>query len=258
MRIIIPIISCASVLGFSFVDLVTHGMIPQYSGAWMARRKNGGRRCWMKSRHISPDGIPGVFANQPRCHEAQFFLKRKKQFAKGRTIISYAQSLCSKLLEMASIALTVIAKTLYSDCPGMQSVPQLRKSLHRHWARPSEAHDVEWNDDVVGFFNAVPRKDILRPVHTLVREYQQHTGCSVLSIDLLSKTGHPGNPRERTKSSLKHCWIHDIPASPAIVELSRTTGVFTAAGKCRVQVEGTCIGNQISPILSGLPVLMAD
>ena len=30
-----------------------------------------------------------------------------------------------------------------------------------------------------------------------------------------------------------------------------------AAGKCRLQVEGTCIGNQISPILSGLPVLMA-
>ena len=30
------------------------------------------------------------------------FLKRKKQFAKGLTIISYAQSLCSKLLEMAS------------------------------------------------------------------------------------------------------------------------------------------------------------
>ena len=124
------------------------------------------------------------------------FLKRKKQFAKGRTIISYAQSLCSKLLEMASIALTVIAKTLYSDNPGMQSMPQLWKSLHRHWARPSEEHDVEWNDDLVGFFHAVPRKDILRSVHTLVREYQQHTDCSVLSIDLLAKTGHPGNPGE--------------------------------------------------------------
>ena len=127
-------------------------------------------------------------------------LKRKKQFAKGRTIISYAQSLCSKLLEMASVALPVIAKTLYSDSPGVQSMPQLWKSLHRHWARPGEEHDVEWNDDLVGFFNAVPRKDILRSVHTLVREYQQHTGCSVLSLDLLSKTGHPGNPRGRTKS----------------------------------------------------------
>ena len=142
---------------------------------------------------------------------------------------------------------------LYSDSPGMQSMPQLWKSLHRHWARPSE--EDEWNDDLVGFFNAVPRKDILRSVHTIVRGCPQHTGCSVLSVDLLSKTGHPGNPRGRAKSSLKRCWISDIPD---IVELSFNTGVFTAAGKCRLQIEGTCIGNQISPILSGLPVLMAE
>ena len=45
---------------------------------------------------------------------------------------------------------------------------------------------------------------------------------------------------------------------PDIVELSFSTGVFTAAGKCRLQVEGTCIGNQISPIFPGLPVLMAE
>eukprot|EP00439_Symbiodinium_sp_Y106_P083423 s660_g23.t1 len=137
---------------------------------------------------------------------------------------------------MASIALTVIIETRNSDSPGMQSMPQLWKSLHKFLAGPSEEHDVEWNDDLVGFFNAVPRKDMLRSVHTIVREYQQHTGCSVLSIDLLSKTGHPGNPRGRTKSSLKRCCIHDIPA---IVELSFSTGAFTAAGKCRAQVEGT-------------------
>ena len=138
------------------------------------------------------------------------FLKRKnKQFAKGLTIISYAQSLCSKLLEMASIVLTVMAKVLYSDIPGMQSMPQLWKSLHRHL--PSEEDNVEWNDDLVGFFSAVPRKDILRSVHTIVRGYQQHTGCSGLSVDLLPKTGHPGNP---TKSSLKRCWIRHHPQTP--------------------------------------------
>ena len=85
----------------------------------------------------------------------------KKQFAKGRTIIFYSQSLCSKLSEMASVALTLIAKTLYSDSPGMQSMPQLWKSLHKHWARPSADEEVEWNDDLVGLFNAVARKDIL-------------------------------------------------------------------------------------------------
>ena len=135
---------------------------------------------------------PWSFCKSALLPRGTVFLKRKKQLAKGRTIISYAQSLCSKLLEMASIVLTVMAKTLYSDSPGMQSMPQLWKSLvHRHWAKPSEEDAFEWNDDLVGFFNAVPRKDILRSVQT-VREYRQHTGCSILSVDLLSKTGHPG------------------------------------------------------------------
>ncbi|CAE7203288.1 unnamed protein product [Symbiodinium sp. CCMP2592] len=183
------------------------------------------------------------------------FLKRKKQFAKGRTIISYSNSLCSKLLELTSIALTLMVKTLFADSPGMQSMPQLWRSLHAYWAKPSQEEDVEWNDDLVGFFNAVPRKDIMHAVHLIVQEYCQTSGCSILSIDMLSKTGHPGKPRGRTKSNLKRCWVSDVPL---IVDLSFATGVFTAAGKCRQQVEGTCIGNQISPILSGLPVLLAE
>eukprot|EP00439_Symbiodinium_sp_Y106_P044044 s2796_g5.t1 len=151
------------------------------------------------------------------------FLKRKKQFAKGRTIISYSQH-----AKRATIV----------------GIPP------KHWAKPSAEAEVEWNDDIVGFCNAVPRRDILRSVQIVVREYHQLTGCSVLSV--------PGNPRGRTKSNLRRCWIADIPD---IVELSFTTGVFTAAGKCRLQIEGTCIGNQISPvgpILAGLPVLMAE
>ena len=40
------------------------------------------------------------------------------------------------------------------------------------------------------------------------------------------------------------------------MELSFATGVFTAAGS--LQIEWTCIGDQIPPILSGLPVLMAQ
>ena len=124
----------------------------------MARRKN-----W---RQKMLDEIPAhlsrryswSFCKSASLPRGTVFLKRKKQFAKGRTIISYAQSLCSKLLEMASIALTVIAKTLYSDSPGMQSMPQLWKSLHRHWARPSEEHDVEWNDDLVVFSTQCPAR----------------------------------------------------------------------------------------------------
>ena len=197
------------------------------------------------------------FCKSAKLPQGTVFLKRKKQFTKGRTIISYSGSLCSKLLELASVALTLIVKTLYADNPGLLSMPQLWQAIHNHWSssRNGDEADVEWNDDLVGFFNAVPRADILKAVHCIVKEYSQQTGHTVLAIDLLSKSGHPGQPRGKTKSSLKRLWIQDVPS---IVELSFSTGVFTAAGKCRLQVEGTCIGNQISPILSGLPVLLAE
>ena len=197
------------------------------------------------------------FCKSAKLPRGTVFLKRKKQFTKGRTIISYSGALCSKLLELASVALTLIVKTLYADNPGLSSMLQLWQAIHEHWSSPrnmAEA-DVEWNDDLVGFFNAVPRADILKAVHCIVQEYSQRTGHTVLAIDLLSKSGHPGQPRGKTKSSLKRIWVQDLPS---IVELSFSTGVFTAAGKCWLQVEGTCIGNQISPILSGLPVLLAE
>ena len=96
-----------NVLVFYFVDCAPHGMTPQYSGAWRAHQLSGKQRC---SRHS--------------------ILKRKKQFIKGRTIISYSGSLCSKLLELASVALTLIVKTLYADNPGLLSMPQLWQAIH--------------------------------------------------------------------------------------------------------------------------------
>ena len=148
-----------------------------------------------------------------------------------------------------------MACTLYPDAPGMQSMPQLWRSLHRHWSKPSHEPDQEWNDDLAGSFNAVLCQDIVRAVIALTEQFFEHSGCTVLSVDLLSKSGHQRQPRGRTRSSFKRCWVEDIPL---IVQVSFSTGIFTAAGKCRLQKEGTCIGNQISPVLSGLPVLMAE
>ena len=53
----------------------------------------------------------------------------------------------------------------------------------------------QWNDDLVGFFNAVPRKDVLQAAIDITEEYQKRTGCEVLSIDLQSTTGHLGEGR---------------------------------------------------------------
>ena len=89
----------------------------------------------------------------------------------------------------------------------------------------------------------------------LTEQFLEQSGCTVLSVDLLSKSGHLGKPRGKTRSSFTRCWVED---TPLIVQVSFSTGMFTAAGKCRLQKAGTCIGNQISPELSGLPALMAE
>ena len=142
-----------------------------------------------------------------------------------------------------------------TGAPGMQSMPQLWRSLHRHWSNPSTEPDQEWNDDLVGFFNAVLRQDIICAVTVLTEQFLEPSGCTVLLVDLLSKSGHQG--RGTTCSSFKRCWVGDIPW---IVQVCFSTGMFTAAGKCRLQTEGIgiCIGNQISPVLSGIPVFMAE
>ncbi|CAE7402099.1 unnamed protein product [Symbiodinium sp. CCMP2592] len=177
-----------------------------------------------------------AFTEAAPLPQGTVFLKRKKQFAKGRTIISYSNSLCSKLLQLTSIALTLMVKTLFADSPGMQSMPQLWKSLHAYWAKPSQEENVEWNDDLVGFFNAVPRKDIMHSVRLIVQEYCQISGCSILSIDMLSRTGlwiYP-SPREflLLLESVASKW------TPWGAAFKRTTGLLLRSIRLRMkQVE---------------------
>ena len=54
---------------FSFVGFVT----------WDDRLPEPGWLCWMKSQHISPDGIPGVSANQHHfCQPTEAKLKGRR------------------------------------------------------------------------------------------------------------------------------------------------------------------------------------
>ena len=130
-------------------------------------------------------------------------------------------------------------------------MPQLWKSLHKHWARPSTDEEVKRSSGTT----TSSAFSMLCPARTSCDRYRP-SSVNIASLRAALSFGQfPGNSRGRTKSNFRRCWITDIPD---IVELSFASGVFTAAGKCRFQIEGTCIGNQISPILSGLPVLMAE
>ena len=95
------------------------------------------------------------------------FLKRKKEFLKGRTIISYSNSCIKELLKAAAQAILLMIRLVWPEAVGLATTPQLWKSLHGFLHRiPPTVHLAEVNDDLVGFFNSVPRQQILDFIRT--------------------------------------------------------------------------------------------
>ena len=118
------------------------------------------------------------------------------------------------------------------------------------------AHLCEANDDLVGFCNSVPQADFLESLQCLTADFLQR-GDQVLAVDLNAKPNHEkafiGRHRTGTSRNLKHVFINDLES---VAQASFDAGIFWACGAVRCQIDGTSIGNQISPVLSSLPVFL--
>ena len=142
----------------------------------------------------------------------------------------------------------------------MATTPQLWKSLHEFLQRtPSAVHLAEVNDDLVGFFNSVPRQQILDSLSRLVGLYQERDFPPHITVSLRklsnSECAWPGKPWARGAKHLKYLHVSDLES---IVSVSFKAGVFTTLGLMFRQHRGTCVGNQISPVLSSLPVIQRE
>ena len=186
-------------------------------------------------------------------------LKRKKMFRKGCTIVSYLHSPVRKLLAAAAYAIQLMLNTVWNGLD--LSLPEIWRRIH-HFLQdmPSSVELLKFNDDLVGFFNSVPREMIISALQLLIRDYQQKTGVQVLTIDLRKSTASaqralPQKPRGGSSGNIR---VLDAQHLVSIVQLSFRTGVFVANHKCFQQIRGTCIGNQKSPVLSSLPVILRE
>ena len=160
------------------------------------------------------------------------FLKRKKPFLKGRTIISYSNSCIKELLKAASQAILLMIRLVWPEAMGMATTPQLWKSLHEFLQRThSTVHLAEVNDDLVGFFNSVPRQQILDSLSRLVTLYQERDFPPRITISLRklsnSECAWPGKPWARGAKHLKYLHVSDLES---IVSVSFKAGVFTTLG----------------------------
>ena len=188
------------------------------------------------------------------------FLKRRKEFLKGRAIISYSNSCIKELLKAASQAILLMIRLVWPEATGLATTPQLWKSLHDFLRRTHPTvHLAEVNDDLVGFFNSVPRQQILDSLSRLVALYQEREFPPHITVSLRklsnSECAWPGKPWARGAKHLKYLHVSDLEP---IVSVSFKAGVFTTLGLVFRQHRGTCIGNQISPVLRSLPVIQRE
>lgn len=117
------------------------------------------------------------------------------------------------------------------------------------------------NEDLVGFFNAIPQDRIISSVANLLQECddlhrrkgEQSASCISVNLGLPSNEDRAFQGKVRTlhNFNIKCIRFEDILK---IVQLSFDSGIFTAGASCYRQLRGSPIGNQISPILSSIAI----
>ena len=94
---------------------------------------------------------------------------------------------------------------------------------------PSQVDLPEINDDLVGFFNSVPREQILHSLGRLAQMYKQQKNPACISVSLHKQpsceSAWPGKPRDRFAKHIKFLRVSDLED---IVAMSFKAGVFTS------------------------------
>ena len=187
-------------------------------------------------------------------------LKEKKHWQKGRTIISYFQSLSGNLLRITSRALDIILQHLYPQHPGQMSIPQLWHHFHSYLTQtPPDISLHATNDDLVGFFNSVPQHRLIDAVHSLVLHWQQQQSTHTLTVDVQA-TGNPFHHSHIGRHRRKHPTQRTIQTSDitTIVAFALDTCIFRACNNTYKQIRGAGIGSQLSPALCNVAITLIE
>ena len=187
-------------------------------------------------------------------------LKRKKQFLVGRTIVAYRGTILAKLLTGAALVLKQLLTTGWGFSFGGSATPIMWRKIHKVFAEtPIQESLFFHNDDLVGFFNRIPQERLLAMVEAMLREFQSKHPAPCVMVDvhgsIKTSAVHLGFSKQSSHANFKRLWLeHLVP----LVQLSFECGRFTAVGNTYRQIRGTCMGNQISPILSEIAVAAVE
>ncbi|CAE7679264.1 unnamed protein product [Symbiodinium sp. CCMP2592] len=187
-------------------------------------------------------------------------MRRKKRWAKGRTIIAYSNTCIGKLLKIAALALQQMLRITWPNHFGDVSSPQLWEEIHQLFYNNEhlypERHLKFLNHDLVGFFNSIPQSDILQSIQFLTSQFLDEHNATI-TVDPHNKIApaHSGRSTYSLKSNMVKVQAEHIPA---IIQFSFDACAFTAIGEVFQQTCGTSMGNQISPILSTCAIVATE
>jgi hypothetical protein len=187
-------------------------------------------------------------------------LKRKKQFLVGRTIVAYRGTILAKLLTGAALVLKQLLTIVWGFSFGGSATPIMWRKIHKVFAEtPIQESLFFHNDDLVGFFNSIPQGRLLAMVEAMLCEFQSKHPAPCVMVDvhgsIKTSAVHLGFSKQSSHANFKRLWLeHLVP----LVQLSFECGRFTAVGNTYRQIRGTCMGNQISPILSKIAVAAVE
>ena len=134
------------------------------------------------------------------------------------------------------------------------------RKIHKVFAEtPIQESLFFHNDDLVGFFNSIPQGRLLAMVEAMLCEFQSKHPAPCVMVDvhgsIKTSAVHLGFSKQSSHANFKRLWLeHLVP----LVQLSFECGRFTAVGNTYRQIRGTCMGNQISPILSKIAVVAVE
>ena len=182
-------------------------------------------------------------------------MKHKKQWSKGGTIVAYGSTCVGKLLKLAALAIQELLNSTWPRHFGSRLTPGVWRDIHQFIeTAASDDHFLFLNHDLVGFFNSIPQSTILSSLQLLIQDFLDSGGGKSLMVEMYSKIGpaHAGKYRFSVKANQVELKMNQ---SMDIIRFSSSSGCFTTLGKCFRQVQGTSMGNQVSPIFPSLSIV---
>eukprot|EP00439_Symbiodinium_sp_Y106_P011130 s7285_g1.t1 len=254
------------------VWMVLHDLTTHDGRAWNMQRGLGSAR-WhddhVYALYKLAANLEEPFRLTARIPHAFVFLKKKKDYQAARSIISYRLSMLAPALKVASLVLCEVTKEVFPETFARLSLSRLWPSLHGYlrevvipWRDVTEFEVV--CDDLVGFFNSLPVERIQKAVELVFLQYFQNRACN--HPDAFMFTVHDrqkfsegrvlrGKARVFRSAVMRQISAGDVKQ---LVALSFLFAKFTIMGRCFRQIQGSPIGNQISPALCDLTVSVEE